>query len=194
MSWLQEILKRKPSLLGAPSDIVPIIKVSTSDDASQTLKLPPDETPVVEHLVADLLVLYGFDLPRFFSLLTPHDCGKLGLPKNELRALAIANLRRRLPRVECVGKFPAFMLRVGGNYEASLLLLEEVWETQKQLVCGDLVAAVPSREVLVFTGCGSPDGIAAIRGSIERTFQHASHLLSKTLLLWRGKEWAPYEG
>jgi uncharacterized protein YtpQ (UPF0354 family) len=85
------------------------------------------------------------------------------------------------------------MLTVGGNYEASLLLLEEIWEAQKQFVPGELVAAVPSREVLVFTGSESPEGIAAIRGSVERSFQAAGHLLSKTLLVWRNKAWHIFE-
>ena len=44
------------------------------------------------------------------------------------------------------------MLTAGGNYEATLILLPEVWESVAEMVSGQIVAAVPARDVLYFTG------------------------------------------
>ena len=63
------------------------------------------------------------------------------------------------------------MLSAGGDYVASLLLLEEVWQECKSSVDGDVIAAVPTRDVLLFTGSSSHEGIVALRKSVDRLEQ-----------------------
>ena len=44
------------------------------------------------------------------------------------------------------------MLKAGGDYEASLLLFDDIWRDGQVKVDGDIVVAVPAKDVLLVTG------------------------------------------
>jgi uncharacterized protein YtpQ (UPF0354 family) len=148
---------------------------------------------VAEPLVADLHVAYGLDSARGMAYLTEGDRARIGLALPELRKLALTNLHRILEAPRRVGDGPVYMIVADGTYESSLLLADKLWDNQAPLVKGDLVAAVPARDVLLFTGSGSPDGLKAMRQSVDKTYKDASHVISKTLLVRRNGQWEKFE-
>jgi len=85
------------------------------------------------------------------------------------------------------------MILADGNYESSLLLADKLWDGQASLVEGEIVAAVPARDVLMFTGSGSPDGLRRLRQGVDATYKQASHQISKTLLVRRKGRWEKFE-
>ena len=87
------------------------------------------------------------------------------------------------------GTGPVFMLVGDGNYDSSLLLLDKLWDEQAGSVRGDLVAAVPSRSVLLFTGSASPDGVGQLRKAVDEIFTTGDHVVSKALLIRRNGRW-----
>jgi uncharacterized protein YtpQ (UPF0354 family) len=176
--------------------IVPLIKAAIPLAASSPpVDLPAASTPIGGgRLVGELVVMYAFDLPDCFQFVAQRDCERLGLSGTDLLPLAIANLRRRLPPVQRLGCPPTFGFLAGGNLEASLLLLDEVWDELAPLVPGELVAAVPARDVVVVTGSDSSEGLAIVRSSVERVWVGGDHLLTKQLLVWRDRRWQLLEG
>jgi hypothetical protein len=56
-----------------------------------------------------------------------------------------------------------------GNFEASVLLLDTVWDISlAKHVNGNFVAAIPARDVLAFGDSTSPEAIAELRDVIKR--------------------------
>ena len=147
---------------------------------------------VFEPFVADLNVLYAIDREGAIQYLTEADRQKWNLAVPELRALAMTNLKRLLPELNRHGSEPLWMLVADGNYEASLLLADKLWDDQAEVVQGDIVAGVPVRDMLMFTGSRSPGGIRALREAVDQIHAKGSHRVSKTLLVRRHGRWETF--
>jgi uncharacterized protein YtpQ (UPF0354 family) len=162
---------------GTIKDIIPIVK-----DRAYVELLKENIPDVAEHFAGDLWIVYAFDLPESIDSLTQAALDRLNTNKEKMRLVALDNLRRILPDIERHGDGPWYLLTAGPIYAASLLLLDEIWEELKVLVEGDVVAVVPSRDVLMFTGSRSSEGILQIRERIDQIFATGSYLVSRTLL------------
>jgi uncharacterized protein YtpQ (UPF0354 family) len=142
-----------------------------------------------EHLCGDLWVVYGVDMPDTIASLGEEEMIQAGVQKQELRQLGLSNLNRILPPVELQGEGPWFQLAGGPDYAASLLLFDELWDEIVRTVDGEVVATVPARDTLLYTGSGSAEGIREIRERSIRIVQSGSHVISDTLILRRKGGW-----
>jgi uncharacterized protein YtpQ (UPF0354 family) len=105
--------------------------------------------------------------------------------RSELRALAIQNLVRVLPKIEMRQHDDAFaLITVGGNYEASLLLLDDIWTGDQITFPGDTVVAVPARDALLVTGSRSRKGLQAVRAMTAELVK-GPYRLTDTLFVYR---------
>ncbi|MBB5065550.1 DUF1444 family protein [Granulicella mallensis] len=148
---------------------------------------------VSEHLVADLFVVYAVDWPDRTATLSQSEFKKLGLDMSGLRQLAVENLRGMLANIECHDGGLWSMVSAGGTYEASILLLDTFWDQVREEVEGDLVAVVPARDVLLFTGAGSADGLREIKGRATKIVSTSDHVISATLLRRTNGAWATFD-
>jgi uncharacterized protein YtpQ (UPF0354 family) len=180
-----------------PSLIVPVIKrkVHSLDDA---IMLSPEDSFIDGDLAGDIFILYAFDLPGHFQYVAQRDCERLGLAPGELRKLAVRNLTRlrRKPEVVQVGSSAA-MLKLDGDLEASLLLVDHLWPQLARRLPGELVVAVPSRDVLVMSGTQVSGGIEALRRGVKRVWEspkvNRKLLLTRSLLIRAGDSWQALE-
>jgi uncharacterized protein YtpQ (UPF0354 family) len=147
---------------------------------------------VSQPFAADLLVMFVEDREGNLDFLTEGDRLALSLSLPDLRSLAMANLKRLLPEVGLHDAQPVFFVRAGGNYESSLLLADSFWDKASKSVEGDVVAAVPARDWLIFTGSKSPDGIQKVRQLVARIEKDSSHLITSTLLVRRNARWEKF--
>jgi len=147
---------------------------------------------ISQPFVADLLVMYVEEQGGNLRFITEGDRLTLNLSLPDLRKLALTNLKRLVPEVSRHGSAPVFFLGAGGNYESSLLLVEKIWDGETKSIKGDLVAAVPSRDWLVFTGSESPDGIQKVQKLIAQIEKDGDHLISSTLLVRRNGRWEKF--
>jgi uncharacterized protein YtpQ (UPF0354 family) len=84
---------------------------------------------------------------------------------------------------------------VGNDLEACLLLLDEIWEAFSSKVQGELVVAVPTRDILFFTGSESPEGVQVVREAIvEAQKSETTHTLTQHLLVRRNGGWEVFTG
>ncbi len=108
--------------------LVPRIKNLQFNTALRGMKIPEDQLPYTEPLVADLLVTYAFDLPSMFQMATRSGIADLGIPLEEARDVAVANLQQRLPRVHAEQQGPFQRIVTGENLEACTLLIRPYWD------------------------------------------------------------------
>jgi hypothetical protein len=167
--------------------VVPLIKDDSFFD-----EVDPGFRPATERLVADLSIVYAFDRPRSLQIMTEAERGALGVPAGGLRELAVRNLRRLVPEIRHEESGSAHMLLAGGNFEASLLLLDDLWTRLAGDVPGELVACVPARDMMLYTGSGIAGGIEVLRQLALRILTEGGYALSGTLLRWTPLGWQTY--
>lgn len=168
-------------------DIKPIIEPQVQGDAALA--------PLIDTFVGDLDIRYAFDSEQGFRYLNLHDLKRLKLTRGELLGLAVTNFRRRYPKL-AVERPVAFVGRIvnGGDLEPSLMLDAEFWEKEKARVSGEIVAGVPVRDVLWFTGATPRDNVSNLRENTERAHKEAGErAVSRLMYAWRNKRWEVFE-
>lgn len=165
--------------------IVPVIKDRQwiDDNASGLKARGVNAEFVFDDLNKDLVVVYAEDHPARTRYLMSGD--KPGVAREELRTLAIANLRRLLPKIEISQEDHVTLVSAGGDYDASLLLFDEIWSDGRIKVAGDIVVAIPARNVLLVTGSQDRAGLRAVRTLVAKLSANGSHALTRTLFVYR---------
>ncbi len=146
-----------------------------------------------EDLNPDLVVIFAEDSPKNIRYFGEKDLEKAGLERNQLRQLAVENLKRLLPEIKKHGGNGLFMITAGGNFEASLLLFESLWAGLQKEVRGEIVAAVPARGLLLVTGSKDLEGIAKIKQAISKSWSKGSYRLTPNLFVYRGGRFEVFE-
>jgi len=110
--------------------------------------------------------------------------------------VAIDNLYSRAEqhlRFEPYG--PVFAVLMDGNFEASVMLLDSVWDISfADKVRGGLVAAAPASDVLAFGDVSSAEAVAELRALMARVGgSGADHLLASTLYRRHHASWVAHD-
>jgi hypothetical protein len=150
------------------------------------------DAPINRPFSGTLQVNYMVDEPGALVFIRERDVEKD--KRDALHDQALANLRahvqRRKVRFELKG--PLHVAKLDSQHDASLLLLDELWDPPNGVADleGELVAAVPARHILLFTGTGRAGGVGQLRASIVRTTDRA---LSPEVFVRRRGGWMPYD-
>lgn len=179
-----------------PSNIVAIVKNRAwTRDMAAALSARGAHPPAQwsERLNDELDVLYAEDTPTNIRYLSRDDIEKAGVKIAALRALAVSNLRRKLPGIELHEGELYSMLTAGGNYEASLLLFDDIWAGKLKKVDGEIVVAIPSRDVLIFTGSHNVKGVAKLRELARQIQSEGNYTLTNALFVYRGGRFLRFE-
>lgn len=152
----------------------------------------PSRTLVWSPFVADLAVFMAYDLPQTLEYLTTSELDRLDLSPEEARTRGVSNVLAPLT-VERHGEGPVYMLTAGGTYEASLLLDDRLWSRIAEEVAGDVLVAVPCRDLLIFTGSAESDGAVLIAAHAARMARRGAYPLSKAVLRWTDEGWLEEE-
>ena len=191
------LFKKKPEATKLDASmIVPRIKHTNFLAALRDVGTGVDDTPVTEPLVADLLITYAFELPEAFQMVGPSDCKQLGVAREQLRGIAIANLKRQIGNVGYQGAPPVLRLVVGNNLEACLLLLDDIWQTVGSKIPPEIIVGVPTRDiVLITTTASTKGGLQLIRQAVvEAHGKETVHGLTQDLLVRRADKWEVFDG
>jgi uncharacterized protein YtpQ (UPF0354 family) len=177
------------------SRAMPYIKPALPGDDAPAMALGHDDSPVLRDLGNGLLVAYVVDGGQSFEYVQNRHLAKAGITTDDLHAAAMNNLlgfmgerTRMQPHGNIFGMF------LDGNFEASLLLVDQLWD--QALVSyapNGFVVAVPARDVLAFADVNSTAGIAELRGFVSRLFPNGDHLISQDLYSRRPGHWVRFE-
>ena len=172
-----------------PARIVPVIKDRAwlEDTRKALLSRGAKSLPenVYEEYNSDLIILYAEDSPKNISYFKPEDLEKAHINRSELRSLACDNLKRLLPKIEQQGGNGLFMVTAGGDYESSLLLFDSIWQDFQKEVRGDVIAAIPTRDLLLVTGSKDQQGIEHLKQMVQKASAEGSYRLTTNLFVYR---------
>lgn len=175
-----------------PFDAIAYLKAEVAAaDQRPTFELGEDDSPVFKTLHSGLLVAYLVDQGDSFSYVQGRDLKTAGIDAEQLHAHALANLEEAADgKVTIRQSGPTWALFFDGNFEASLLLLDHLWDdVLGEYHDGTPAIAVPARDVLCFCNAASAAGIAELRAVIRRVWPRGDHLLSDQIFERRGRRW-----
>lgn len=138
---------------------------------------------VYDELNPDLVIVYAEDSPKNIRYLTPKILEKAHIDRKELRALACENLKRILPKIEKHGTNGTYMITAGGDYETSLLLFESLWTDLEKEVHGEVVVAIPARDVLLVTGSENREGLEKMKKVMDQYSNQIAYKISSKLFV-----------
>ena len=167
--------------------------VQSVDETAPVHAFGSSDAPISRVFSNTLVITYMIDEPGALVFVRQRDIEKDG--PEALHARAVENLRahanRRKLRFEPQGA--TFVAKLDGQHDASLLLLDELWDPPTRVadLDGDIVAAVPSRGMLLFTGGRVRGGIPGLRAAMTRSSERP---LSEELFVRRDGAWETFEG
>jgi len=94
---------------------------------------------------------------------------------------------------DIIGNDGEFMLRVDGNYEASMILNKQVMEKIRRLVDGELVFMVPARDLVLLTGSKNTKSIDKFVGICTDVIKNSPYSLTSKLFLWKDNAIVVYQ-
>ena len=143
--------------------------------------------PVHEGYNPELIICYAEDSDRGIRYLQDDDLKEAGIAREGLRELAIANLKRLLPDISAQGVEGIYMMTADGTYESSLILFDDIWTDGRWEEKGEIVVAIPSRDLLLITGTGEAEGLEKLREVAAETERNKlPYRLTASLLVYRG--------
>ena len=151
-------------------------------DPAPALLLGADDSPILRPFAPGLLTTYLIDEGESFSYVQGRDLREAGIAADELHRQAVANLAELAEgKVTVRASGPVWALFVDGTFEASLLLLDDLWTHGLRAYARDPVVAIPARDVLAFCDADSAAGVSELRAVVKRVWPTGDHLLSESL-------------
>ena len=160
---------------------VAYLKSVDSPGAEAAIALPDADSPVLRPVGCGLVAAYVVDEPEGLVYVQQRHLALAGIDAAQLHRMAIENLDKlcsRHMRVEKHG--PVFGVFVDGNFEASMFLLQSLWQRElADLVDEGFMVAVPARDIMAFCDMASEEGVATLKQMVERVHENGDHLISK---------------
>lgn len=166
-------------------------------DGPANVELSGDDDLLIMPFVGRLFATLVYDTGDSFTYLQKRHLDELVMNTEEVFDLGVRNLEGLLSsglvRVHQHGA--GYPIIGGGNFEASLLLVDSVWEW----MCGHigaarLLALAPARDLLMVASADDPAGLAELVAFRDRIANASlDHVLCDDLYLWDGKAWSVAE-
>ena len=174
---------------------VACIKVADDRAAPErTISLQDDQAPVIDLLDNGLMVVYLVDEGDRFVWVQHRHCRAIGADPRGLMEFGLVNLRRLADKhLRLVEHGSIFGFLLDGQFEASLMLLEEIWDASlNDRTPNGAVVAIPSRSVLAFCDAANTEGIRQLRELVDRVTAVDDHKLTAQLFHRHEGAWRPY--
>ncbi len=160
---------------------VAYLKGVGENDGLPAVSLSGADSPVLRPVGSGLVAAYVVDEPEGLVYVQQRHLDLAGMDAAQLHRLALDNLDKLCSqhmRVEKHG--PIFGVFVDGNFEASMFLLQALWQRDlADLVDQGYMVAVPARDIMAFCDMASEEGVATLKEMVERVHQNGDHLISK---------------
>ena len=170
------------------------LKTEVPDDGGNTVLVPNDAFPAHLSLGNGLTCFYLMDKGERFEYVLSGQLQEHAETIESLHRKAVTNLASLAATNLSVRSYQdIFVALIGGNFEASLLLVDELWdETYSHVVENDFVAVIPQRDILAFCDSESEVGKAQLAGTVARIWPSEDHPLSDKLYRRVNRQWEVY--
>lgn len=154
------------------------------------------DSPVIRSIGHGLLVSYLVDEGNSYSYVQNRHIEAAGVTEEELHMQAVKNLRALAEQNVEVRQYGSiFAVLIGGDFEASLALVDDFWsDWYAHLAPNGFTVAFPARDILAFCDSSSEEAVEELRALVERTQGQVDHPLSAILHRRVGGVWEPILG
>ncbi|OMQ11917.1 DUF1444 family protein [[Flexibacter] sp. ATCC 35103] len=156
--------------------ILPVIKDRRFIKSLEEINANFEENHIYEFYNEELIIFYVEDRETSIHYISKDDIEEINLSLEKLKEKALENLSNNF-EIKRHGENGYFMLTVGGNYESSLILLD-IWHHENFLVDGNIVAGIPSRDVLLITGSTDSVNLHRLYDSVKNINETGDHVVS----------------
>ncbi|MBY0418755.1 MAG: hypothetical protein K2W88_11930, partial [Pararheinheimera sp.] len=112
--------------------------------------------------------------------------------EQQLFAWGVENLRGILENIQITKNEGVLYFSGSGDFEATLLLIPELWEPGLAEHCPNgFIAAIPARDVLVVCDINDSAGVEKLSSVVEKVWPGGEHLLTKKLVVLTDGKWQP---
>ena len=141
------------------------------------------DAPVLRELADDICIAYVVNEPQGLVFIQHRHLQHTGVSLDELHMIGLRNLKAKCDKELRVEKHgPIYGLFLDGNFEASVILLEHIWQGElAPLVEESFTIAIPARDILAFCDSSSVEGIKTLTQMVTTVFDGGDHLLSRNL-------------
>ena len=151
--------------------------------AEATIEVSELDEPVISDLSNGLLVGYIVDQGDHFQYVQRRHLADANLTEAVLHQKAVDNLatllRNKGTKIRPYGE--AFAVFFGGNFEASLILIDALWDEHlAHLAPNGCIIAIPNRDILAFCDAKSSAGLEELRQIVQRV-EGGDHPITSTL-------------
>lgn len=175
--------------------LLPRIKNKAFAQALALRGVPREQMPLMQVLCGDLLIAYAFDLPGRLRMATAADIEAVGVTKDELHAVTFRNLVRTAPDPQYSCRDGVHLMQVDQQSEASMLVIDGLWDMLQPQLKGPLLASVPRRDRLLICDGADAQAVQALRRQTAEYFDERDdeHRLSTQIMRRQGDDWVLYE-
>lgn len=154
----------------------------------------PSIKPIIKPICEDLMCMYAIDNDSSYELIQEDKLNELQINKDELHEIAMSNYRQLISKnMKAHGDTNGIMFTVNGNLEASLVLVDEIWDQLENQIGEEIVIAVPSRDVIIATGKSNRPMIDNFSQKAKTILEGGDHTLSKNWFIRKNKKWELFE-
>ena len=170
------------------------LKAALPEDSSQSVTLSQADSPVARSLADGLCICYVVDDGKSYNFVQERHLAQECISMEDLNRTGIRNLielaSKRNVRVQPYQNIYAVLM--GGDFEASLILLDQFWDQHfRQFVAGEYAFAIPARDILAFCDSTSAQGIIELQQLIARITPKGDHLISDKIWVRRNGRFVP---
>ncbi|MBN2191783.1 MAG: hypothetical protein JW751_03110 [Polyangiaceae bacterium] len=143
------------------------------------------ESLLWETVAPGIVCVYVAYQPGSVSVISAGELSGLGVGRAALSRLAAKNLYESMGpiyRID-VGR-GVYIISTAGFFDASLLLVPEVWAEVDPLLAGDRVVAVPDQDTLLVTGANNTAGMEVLQAAAAEA-GGSDQPVAGHLLIWR---------
>jgi hypothetical protein len=159
-----------------------------------------DSNPVVRAVKGVFGVMYAIDEGNSLAFVNMGDVRAAGITLDQLHEISLRNLAAKVNDKTAGLKLKrlenSFGLVLGGYYEASLVLLDNLWEGPlKAYIPNAPLVTIAARDICAFCDKASAAGKAELKGICDRVSQRGDHLISREMFTRNADgRWLKYEG
>lgn len=171
--------------------VLPYVKAIVPDDGGPAIKLSHRDAFVFRPLVGDLMTTYVLEEQHSFVLVAQRDLDAAKVTAQQVHGAALVNFAARVERgmLQISRNGRIFGLLLDGNFEATLLLYDEMWSQLETKLGAGLAVVAPARDVLAVGKSDDAEAVAELLAVVDRVWPAGDHLLTKTLLKRENGKW-----
>ncbi|AZN41353.1 DUF1444 family protein [Paenibacillus albus] len=166
--------------------------IKEEDPNENVIELPFNDSPVQFVLNDELIFFFLYDNGTSFSYVQYRDLDETGITDIQLRTIGIDNLYSLAEENLLLHTYDqgCYALTLDGNFEASLLLLDTLWDISfLEYVSTGYAVAIPCRNVLIFCDMNSTEALQEMRELVEQAWRERDHLLTKDIFTRNRGKW-----